>query len=85
MHPIISEHLAIELTQPTKPLQQLNGLLAVNIEQLCRMTSLGRSFVYLAINRGELRRIKMGKRTLILISDALDWLRGGPIKSEVTS
>lgn len=40
-----------------------------SIEEVCLATGLGRTKIYEAINRGELRAKKHGKRTLVLKTD----------------
>jgi hypothetical protein len=64
---------------PDKPAQpQIDRILAYSIDQFCRASSLGRSFVYEQIAAGTLRTVKRGKRRLILAEDARSFMRGEP-------
>jgi excisionase family DNA binding protein len=51
---------------------------ALDIPGVCRASGLGRSYVYEAIRRGELRARKYGRLTRILIEDYRRWLDGAP-------
>jgi excisionase family DNA binding protein len=48
--------------------------LAFSISEAAKLTSLSRSALYLAIQAGRLRRIKRGRRALILREDLLHFL-----------
>ena len=52
----------------------LDGLLAVSINRLAEITSLGRSFIYSEVRAGRLRLTKMGTRSVVLVIDAKSWL-----------
>ncbi len=52
----------------------LDGLLAVSINRLAEITSLGRSFIYSEVRGGRLRLTKMGTRSVVLVIDAKSWL-----------
>ncbi len=56
--------------------------LAYSVEELARLSSVGRTKLYEEIKDGRLRTRKVGSRTLILADDAKDWLRGqsGPAR-----
>ena len=56
----------------------MDGPLAYSIKQTCALLSIGRTALYEAIGRGELRAIKRGRRTLILPQDLRDWLAALP-------
>jgi excisionase family DNA binding protein len=50
----------------------------LDIATVCSRTGLGRSYVYEAIRRGELRARKYGRRTLVLRRDYQSWLEAAP-------
>jgi hypothetical protein len=52
------------------------GVMAVSIAQLAAASSFGRTFLYAQIKAGKLRARKHGRRTIILVEDARNWLRG---------
>jgi excisionase family DNA binding protein len=47
---------------------------AYNIKEFCKCFSIGRSKIYAEIKAGRLRAIKIGRRTLITLADAEEWL-----------
>ena len=47
---------------------------AFTINDFCEWASIGRTLAYELINRGELRAIKLGGKTLIPKGDARAWL-----------
>jgi hypothetical protein len=52
--------------------------LAYSIQDLVRLSGLGRSFIYEQINSGSLKVKKAGSRTVILAHDARAWLDALP-------
>ena len=52
--------------------------LVFGITEAASVARIGRTTLYAAINSGELRARKVGKRTLILQEDFLDWLNSRP-------
>ena len=48
---------------------------AYSIPQFCEITTLGRSLTYEEIGKGNLRVVKVGRRTLIPASEVERWLR----------
>jgi excisionase family DNA binding protein len=52
--------------------------MALKISEACLASRCGRTTVYEAIKRGELRALKRGKSTLILESDLRQWLESLP-------
>jgi hypothetical protein len=50
--------------------------LALNAEQLCRVTPFCREFVFAEIKSGRLPSRKMGRHRVMLLADILDWLTG---------
>ena len=47
--------------------------LAYTIAEACTVTRTGKTALYEAINTGELRAVKRGRRTLVLPDDLKDW------------
>lgn len=58
--------------------------MALRISEACAASRCGRTTVYEAIRRGELRALKRGKSTLILESDLRRWLDSLPAISPKT-
>src|SRR6185503_3945597 len=52
--------------------------LAYSVSAACRVGGVGRTKLYQAIGRGELRAVKSGRRTLILSEDLRAWLQALP-------
>ena len=52
--------------------------LAIPIIEAARRTGIGRSSIYEAVNRGELRLKKSGRRSLILVDDLKAWVNALP-------
>ena len=48
--------------------------LAYSIAKACALSSVGRTTLYAAISRGDLRTRKVGRRTLITAQDLQSWL-----------
>jgi excisionase family DNA binding protein len=55
--------------------------IALRISEVCAASRIGRTRVYEAIKRGELRARKNGKSTLILHADLVEWLNRLPVIS----
>lgn len=52
--------------------------IALRISEVCAASRIGRTKVYEAIKRGELRARKNGKSTLVLQTDLVEWLNSLP-------
>ena len=50
---------------------------AYSVREACELLSIGRSSLYAAVKRGELRRVKVGKRTLPCATDLVAFLTRG--------
>src|SRR5688500_16876293 len=48
--------------------------LSYTLKQARELTGVGRSTLYYAMRAGDLRAVKLGKKTLILAEDLHDWL-----------
>jgi excisionase family DNA binding protein len=64
--------------QADSRLERYDHRLAYSIEQLAKLTSLGRQFIYDEISAGRLVARKKGRRTVILRSEAEGWLAAAP-------
>ena len=49
-----------------------------NIAEACKASRIGRTALYAAIRKGELRAVKHGRRTLVLAEDLRKWLHDLP-------
>jgi excisionase family DNA binding protein len=54
-------------------------ILAYTVSEACSIARAGRTALYQAIARGQLRAIKRGRRTLVLAEDLSRWLEGHPV------
>jgi excisionase family DNA binding protein len=52
----------------------MNANLAYTINDACSVSGVGRTLLYERIGNGELRAVKVGKRTLILADELRRWL-----------
>jgi excisionase family DNA binding protein len=62
-----------------------HSTLAYSVPEAGQIANAGRTSIYEAINSGELRAVKRGRRTLILDEDLRQWLQSLPqVKAKAT-
>jgi hypothetical protein len=59
-----------------EPIQDFSAKLAYSIPAFAAAVDVSPRFLYLEIKRGRLRLTKRGKKSLIVASDGIAWLRG---------
>jgi len=55
---------------------------SMEIAEACRFSGLGRTFLYMAMDRGELRYLKRGKRRLIPVIELQRFLADGLVTAK---
>lgn len=53
--------------------------IAISVIEAAKRVSIGRSSLYKAINRGELKPRKVGGRTLIIVAELEAWVNASPM------
>jgi len=56
----------------------MESALAFTIAEACAVARIGRTALYEAIQCGQLRAVKRGRRTLVLATDLRTWIEGLP-------
>jgi len=54
------------------------GVLYMPINPFCALSGLGRTTLYARMSTGEIRAVKVGRRTLVDVEQALGWLASRP-------
>jgi len=54
-----------------------SGRLGISVDEFCAATRIGRTAVYLALQRGEIPHRRIGRRIVIPLSALDRWLSGG--------
>jgi excisionase family DNA binding protein len=73
----LGSSVPLDDSDPAVP-QDLGSLRAYSIEEVCRLTNLGRTSIYKAIKSGQLIARYWGRRTLVLPEDCAAFLRDLP-------
>jgi excisionase family DNA binding protein len=73
----VARTILAETWRDTMPPNQIAPL-ALKISEACSASRCGRTTIYEAIKRGELRALKRGKSTLVLEGDLRRWLESLP-------
>ena len=55
-----------------------DGVAAMSVRAFCQRYGIGRSTAYAFLANGTLRAVKVGRRTLIRVDDAENWLNSLP-------
>jgi len=54
------------------------GALYMPINPFCALSGIGRTTLYARLGSGEIRAVKVGRRTLVDVGQALEWLASRP-------
>jgi excisionase family DNA binding protein len=63
---------------PASAREIMTDQLAYTVADVCAVARIGKTALYEAINSGELRAVKRGRRTLVLPADLKEWIEKLP-------
>jgi len=70
------------MTNTPDLISQAAQIIAVSPNEAARLRSIGRTTLYAALSKGELKSVKIGARRLIMVDALRDWLLANEQTSE---